>query len=1059
MDTDRNLLFGVLALQAQLLDLNRFVKVCSAWAANKSRPVSDLLVERGWLTAEQRDRVEVLLDNEIKNRQMESTAVAPGVTTDYVRQSLDATTDSENRPTIDIQSTPPNTGHVLLSSFDHGSESLDRYTLTRLHATGGIGRVWLAHDPRLGRDVALKELLPERANRPETWARFLKEAQVTGQLEHPGIVPIYEVGERADDREPFYTMRFVRGRTLAEAAAAYHARLGRNEAKPSELRELIVAFVGVCNAVAYAHSRGVLHRDLKPQNVVLGDFGEVIVLDWGLARLMGQTGPDDDAAGPQVESAAGVEATVQGRVLGTPAYMAPEQADGRPDLFGPATDVYGLGAILYDILTGRAPFTGTNTLEVLRRVAHDPPVPPRSLLAGVPRSLEAICLKSLEKQSQRRYGTAKELAGDVQRWLADEPVTAYREPITVRASRWVKRHRLLVTSGAAATLVALVGLGIVLTQEARANQALTAKNTELADKNAELAEANHRVEARFALAQDAIKTFHTGVSEDFMLKEKSLSPLRKKLLASARTFYTRLEGELQSQNDPASRAALAKAYLSLAKLTWEIDSAEASLATYRKALALQRALATEKGAGPEATADLAETLIDMAQRGTLQKAEDKQAVANEALSLLRGLVEGHPNVERYQADLALSLGIVAFVLPPAEKLKYYQQSEEIYQRLIQLHPENLEYLKGLAGDMGVVGYQLRKQGRVAEGEAALKRAMAIYEQLTRTEPGNAFFQNAFAQVCYNFGEGLSNSRSEESLVYFRRAQSIWEKTSAENPNSIFLHNNLGFIHDGIAKRLCTLNRPAEEQAAYEAESAAYERAAQSDPANPRYINEVADSQEVLSLLYARAGRPSNALTAGQRAVAIREELARTHPSLQPDRLPICHLKLGDLFKAAGRSADARAYYEKALAYYQKKAAAEGTKLTASTLRGMGGALQRLGRTAEAAKAFRDALALIQDSKSPDWFELARTRALLAGIASESGSDLTRAEGESHAVEAVKALGRYAADRHATIREAVEAVYVDVNLFDKQFQLDSLRGRADFQQLMGEIRAQNQAKRQ
>jgi serine/threonine-protein kinase len=1062
MDTDRNLLFGVLAFQGNLIDSKRFAEACSAWAAERESPLADLLVDRGWLTFEQRGRVEILLDSELRNRQDNGGAVRPDRTSDYVSQSLDATTDSGTHDSPDKPaSTPSSPGHVLLSTSEHGSDSRDRYTLTRLHATGGIGRVWLAHDPRLGRDVALKELLPERAGRPETWARFLKEAQVTGQLEHPGIVPIYEVGQRPDDRVPFYTMRFVRGRTLAEAAAAYHARLDGNETKPSELRELIGAFVGVCNAVAYAHSRGVIHRDLKPQNIVLGDFGEVIVLDWGLARLNDSANPEDEQAGPSIESSSDIEATSQGQILGTPAYMAPEQAEGNVDLLGPTTDVYGLGAILYEILTGRAPFGGAQTQEVLRRVLHEPPTPPRSLSACAPRPLEAICLKALSKKPQQRYQTAKELAGDVQRWLADESVSAYREPLTVRAARWVKRHRLLVTSSAAAMLVALAGLGVVLAQEARANRALTAKNEELATKNEELAAANRRVEARFALAEDAIKTYHTGVSEDFMLREKNLTPLRKKLLASARTFYTRLEGELQGQNDRASREALARAYRSIARLTFEVDSLQAGLSSFRQALTLQRALVAEEGAGPDATADLAEMLTEMLQTsGSQLTAADKEAAGTETLSLTRGLVERNPGVERYDAALAKCLtwrgALLTLTASPTDALKAYQEAGEIYQRLVQAHPKNLDYLNGLAISAGGVGSSLRKQGRAADGEAAIKRSIALLEQLAQAEPGNALYQNIHAQACVNYGGGFGNSRVEETLVYFRKAQGIWVRTLAEYPNSLFLLNNVAFIHDRVAKRLCVMDLPQEEAAAYERESAAYERAAQADSSTPMFPNEVADSQEILSVLYARAGRKVEALAAGQRAVAIREELARTHPDFQPDRLPVCYLKLGDLLTAAGRGADASGFYEKALAAYLKKGAAEGDKPTASTLRGRGGALQRLGRTAEAAKAFQDALAVLRDSKAPNyWFDLARTRALLAGIAPEPGSGLTPDEAETHAAEAVKALRRYVAGRYATVREAADAGYVDVNYVDKQYQLDSLRTRADFQELLREMRAQKQ----
>jgi serine/threonine protein kinase len=310
--------------------------------------------------------------------------------------------------------------------------------------------------------VALKELRPERAGQPALWARFLREAQVTGQLEHPGIVPVYEVGRRPDDQAPFYTMRFVRGRTLAEAARAYHERRGREEAGPLELRELLTAFVGVCQAVAYAHSRGVLHRDLKPQNVVLGDFGEVILLDWGLAKLTGEA--DADLGAERLPLALAGEGsrdeTVAGQVLGTPAYMSPEQAEGRLDLLDAQTDVYGPGAVLYEVLAGRPPF-GDDTTAVLRRVVHDAPAPPRTMVTGVPRALEAVCLKALAKRPAERYSSAKEVAEDVKRYLADEPVRAYREPLRVRLGRKLRRYRSVV-AGAAVVLLSVAVVSSVL---------------------------------------------------------------------------------------------------------------------------------------------------------------------------------------------------------------------------------------------------------------------------------------------------------------------------------------------------------------------------------------------------------------------------------------------------------------------------------------------------------------------------------------------------------------------------------------------------------------------
>ena len=323
-----------------------------------------------------------------------------------------------------------------------------------MHAQGGLGRVWLAVDGDLNRQVALKELRPERGTDSTLAARFLDEARVTGQLEHPGIVPVYELARRSEDGQPFYTMRFIRGRTLAESARAYHLKQEAGKAGRLDLAVLLNAFVGVCNAVAYAHSRGVIHRDLKPQNVVLGDFGEVVVLDWGLAKLVGR--PEEASAFPSVALGESEDhtATMPGQVLGTPSYMAPEQAEGA--VANQQSDVYGLGAILYEILTGRPPFEGSSTQEVLRRVVVEPPARPRSLVASTPPAVEAICLKALAKAPADRYGTVAELADEVRHFLADEPVRAYREPILARAGRWMRRHRTYVT--AAAVLLVTVTL-------------------------------------------------------------------------------------------------------------------------------------------------------------------------------------------------------------------------------------------------------------------------------------------------------------------------------------------------------------------------------------------------------------------------------------------------------------------------------------------------------------------------------------------------------------------------------------------------------------------------
>ncbi len=456
MNTDRNLLFGVLALQADLLTADQFAKASALWAADKGRPLADVLVEQGWLSASDRVDVEKLLQRKLAKHKGDAHASLAEVTSDQVRQSLIGVADQEIQQSVSGL-TPPPVGHVLIATTAHTPQSQERYTLTRLHASGGLGRIWLARDDNMGRDVALKDLRPERANNPSTWARFLREARVTGQLEHPNIVPVYEVGHGSND-QPFYTMRFVRGRTLSEAARDYHNPERKGQPETMRLRELLNAFVGVCNAIAYAHSRGVIHRDLKPQNVVLGDFGEVLVLDWGLAKVTGESSAEDLSVPPALtgESVGSTDHTVAGQVLGTPAYMAPEQAEGRLDLLDTRTDVYGLGAVLYEILTGRPPFKGGDTATVLRKVTHELPERPRSIAAGTAAALDAICMKALAKKSSDRYASARNLAADIQHHLADEPVLAYREPLSVRAGRFARRNRTLVTASTVALVVTTV---------------------------------------------------------------------------------------------------------------------------------------------------------------------------------------------------------------------------------------------------------------------------------------------------------------------------------------------------------------------------------------------------------------------------------------------------------------------------------------------------------------------------------------------------------------------------------------------------------------------------
>jgi serine/threonine protein kinase len=305
-----------------------------------------------------------------------------------------------------------------------------RYRLVDKIAQGGMGSVYLAQDQELDRPVALKVLADGRAE-ADLQGRIAREARILAHLEHPGIVPIHDFGVLPDGRL-YYAMKLVRGRRLDEQV---------NLQRP--LPELLRDFEKICEAVAFAHSHGVVHRDLKPQNIMVGAFGEILVMDWGVAKLLEDTAaPLSPASSPASAVAADKtsEATLDGTVLGTPGYMAPEQARGEVGCVDERTDVYALGAILYFLLTGQSP------APVLPRGSKESfaLLPPRRLRGSIPRALEAICLKALAWEQPARYPGVPALMDDVSCFLARRRVKAYPEGVFGAAQRLASKYRTAI---------------------------------------------------------------------------------------------------------------------------------------------------------------------------------------------------------------------------------------------------------------------------------------------------------------------------------------------------------------------------------------------------------------------------------------------------------------------------------------------------------------------------------------------------------------------------------------------------------------------------------------
>jgi formylglycine-generating enzyme required for sulfatase activity/serine/threonine protein kinase len=362
-----------------------------------------------------------------------------------------------------------------------GTPSVERYAVRREVGRGGMGVVLEAWDESLRRRLAMKVSRQEGTGSSRTRAdpaatrslgRFVAEAQITGQLDHPGIVPVHELGLDREGRF-FFTMRLVKGHDLREILE----RVRKGEEGWSVPRALGV-LLKVCEAMAYAHSKSVVHRDLKPANVMVGRFGEVYVMDWGLARVLDRPDPHDvrlKVSGEllsrsviETEREAGgddVVCTMDGDVVGTPAYMAPEQAAGRIDEVDARCDVYAVGAMLYQLLAGQAPFVPpgarVSARTVLARVLEGPPRPVHELAPQTPAELEAICDKAMARDRAKRYADIQEVAEDLRAYLENRVVRAYSTGAVAELKKWVRRNRPLATAIAAAVLVALAGLGTV----------------------------------------------------------------------------------------------------------------------------------------------------------------------------------------------------------------------------------------------------------------------------------------------------------------------------------------------------------------------------------------------------------------------------------------------------------------------------------------------------------------------------------------------------------------------------------------------------------------------
>jgi serine/threonine-protein kinase len=861
---DHNLWFAVLALQAKVIDRDQFAEACSAWVTRPETLLADILLERGWLTPAAKATVE----ERLRRSDVGTSHQSASLSTVDTGIDANATTDGQpaDAPTIDRV------------------PGRSRFTVLRQHAQGGLGRVSLARDERLRRLVAVKEIRPDRQADSGLMRRFVSEAEVTGQLEHPGVVPVYALEEDEAGR-PYYIMRFVRGRTLDDAIDAYH----RNPT-PLAFRDLLKRFVDVCNTVAYAHSKGVVHRDLKGTNVLVGEYGETLVVDWGLAKRMGL--PSVEAMGPKednpVEVAAlpafdndGAALTEAGSVLGTPAHMAPEQAAGRNADVGPRADVYALGTILYQILSGRCPYAGRSTADVLAMVRRGPPPLPSSVHHGVPRALEAICLKATARALNDRYAAATELARDIEHWLADEPVSAWREPLRVRAGRWMRRHRTAMVGAGALLMTAVIALAVstlLISQE----QHETARARDLADQNAtEAREAQRRADDNARVAQDqtnlTVKTFYQVVVEvqNALRDRPDMQKLREKLLNDSLAGLNQVAKTAESSN--LLQRTLGGAYQRMGDVALEMGQTAEAQRQYERALSIFEQLAAldrEDDVSQWNLAVMYEKVgtVNHRLRGDISKTESYYRQATRLREALATGPRREPKLTQLLVDNALASSYAAeanlavLMGKPALAREYLGKAVKLREELAAADASSLSAKEALATlymTLGQTSFHLRD----AAARDQYQKALQLREALAKADPDSVAFQNGVVDAHQKMGDMLLHLKGAESLLAVREhytiAHELQQKLYQKNPQNTGMRQALASSHYRLGTIAQRLGGGADSQKQFRDCLQLREALAAEDPKNVY-------KQVELLLAQARCGEHTKAAEAADR---LRKEAA------------------------------------------------------------------------------------------------------------------------------------------------------------------------------------------
>jgi serine/threonine-protein kinase len=770
-----------------------------------------------------------------------------------------------------------------------GPRDFGEYELVEVIGAGGMGVVFRARQKRLDRWVALKMIKGGDLASADERRRFRLEAGAIAQLDHPHIVPIYEVGEF--EGHCYYAMKLIEGGSLDR-------RLSEFVADPPAAARLVAT---IARAVHHAHERGVLHRDLKPSNILIDHQGQGHVADFGLAKRLG---PWSDATGT-------------GIIMGTPSYMAPEQASGKKDAVTTATDVYGLGALLYSLLAGRPPFRGDSILETIDLVRQKEPEPPTRVSGRLDRDLQTICLTCLRKEPERRYGSAAALADDLDRWSAGEPIAARPISVVERAWRWARREPLSAGLALAVVVLFVAGaVGLIISNIAIARE----RDLAQAQRRIALDQSRHaEVERQRALeharqARKAVDEMYTSVAEKWLYEQPKLSQIQRDFLEKALAFYQKFAREDGAGPDVELEQAKALSRLAWLQLRLGRPS-EAESSLYEPVQTLQN-LVDRYPDRAIYLQELGRALSTLGSYLSEQKRwQEANGVRERALSAQRDLVKRFPAVPDYRIALATNQVQLAlqyqFTGRPALAQKLAVDSLASLDGMKRdfpgrTDPHDLSTRMRVLEDVGCVRAENR---RLVEAEAALRESLAIAEHLPEHVIAAPDLSHRVGHISIYLGYTLGRlGQWRQARVRYGRALQIFERLAGDFPDHPLyqvdvIDAELGLVDD-LAATQSTAS--AADHARRQVERSAHLASAHPDMVNCRRTLLAALMR--LGKLDADVAPGGAALAAYRRAIAVALGLVAAEPAGVYPRhhLGMAQRALGEQLCSSGREQEGEA---------------------------------------------------------------------------------------------------------------------------------------------------------